>query len=165
MEWTNLTEKDVVNYQIESSLNGRDFKAIGLLPPKDNRGERADFNSFDGSPLPGLNHYRIKVLEIGGRVIYSKILSVNLGIKSQGLLIYPNPVTGGIATMRLSGLKPGQYQIQVTNMTGQNVSSRLFSVTGFAVTNTLDFSGIKPGMYSILVTGNGYRESKTFVIQ
>ena len=80
------------------------------------------------------------------------------------MLLYPNPVAGGIATLSLGGLKPGQFDIQVMNMAGQNVISRRLNVTGIALTKTLNFSTMKAGVYSIIVSGANFRESKTFVV-
>ena len=88
-----------------------------------------------------------------------------MGIKKDQLVLYPNPATGGVATLKLSGLKAGQYNVQVVNMTGQDVSRQKINVAGSALTQVVDFSGIKPGVYSIVVTGNNYRGSQTIVIQ
>jgi hypothetical protein len=41
--------------------------------------------------------------------MYSNILNVNLDIRKTTMLLYPNPVTGGTATLTLGGLKPGRF--------------------------------------------------------
>ena len=165
VEWTNLTEKDVVNYVIERAEDGKNFKAIGLRLPISNRGEKISCNSFDATPRPGLNYYRIKVLETTGRSFYSKILNVNLANEKESLVIYPNPVSGGVGTLRLSGLKAGRYKVQLINISGQEVSHQALNVSGSAFTQTLDFSALKSGVYSIVVTGSTFRESRPFIIQ
>ena len=164
VEWTNLTEKDVVNYVIERSADGKDFKAINTQAALSNNDQRMQYTSFDASPLAGTNFYRIKVVETSGKSIFSKILNVNLDIRKTTMLLYPNPVIGGIATLSLGGLKPGQFDIQVINMAGQKVISQRLIVSGIAVTQTMDFSAIKAGVYSIIVSGASFRKSKTFVI-
>ncbi len=165
VEWTNLAEENLANYFVERSSDGRRFTAITLQPPLNNRGEKASYQAFDESPSPGVNFYRIKVVETTGNGVYSKILNVNLGTEKDQLVLYPNPATGGVATLKLSGLKAGQYNVRVVNMTGQDVSRQKINVAGSALTQVVDFSGIKPGVYSIIVTGNSYRGSQTFVIQ
>jgi hypothetical protein len=105
------------------------------------------------------------VLETSGRSFYSKILNVNLGTEKESLVIYPNPVTGGVATLRLSGLKADRYSVQLINMVDQKVSNETLYVTGSAFTKTVDFSALKSGVYSIVVTGNAFRESQSFIVQ
>lgn len=165
LEWTNLTEKDVANYVIERSRDGKDFTAINSQLALGNNDQRMQYKSFDASPLPGVNFYRIKVVETTGKSIYSKILNVNLDNRKTTMLLYPNPVTGGIATLSLGGLKPGQFDIQVINIAGKKIISKRLNVMGIATTQNLDFSALVPGVYRITVTGNAYRETKTFVLQ
>ncbi|HNU14542.1 MAG TPA: hypothetical protein PKI55_08755, partial [Chitinophagaceae bacterium] len=55
IEWTNLTEKDLVNYIVERSANGRDFTAIAQVAPRSNQADKESYTSFDPSPMAGAN--------------------------------------------------------------------------------------------------------------
>ena len=166
IEWSNLTEKDVAEYTVERSANGNDFGAISLQLPASNQNDKASYDAFDASPIAGINYYRIKAEETTGKIVYSKILSVNIGAQARGLRVYPNPVNGNQLTISLTNLKRGQYSLQVINNAGQDIFNQMITNYGSRMTQTLDLpSSVKPGVYNMVVTGNDYRESKMFVVQ
>ena len=166
IEWSNLTEKDVAEYTIERSANGRDFSAIGKQLPTSNQNDKASYAAFDGTPDAGANYYRIKAEETTGKIVYSKILSVDLGKTNQGLKLYPNPVSGNQVTVSLSNVKRGQYNLRVINTAGQDIFKQTINNQSSSLTQTLDLpSTVKPGVYNLVVTGDDYRESKTFIVQ
>lgn len=167
IEWSNLTEKDVAEYTIERSANGRDFSAIGSQLPTSNQNDKASYSGFDAVPLQGINYYRIKAEETTGKIVYSKILSVSLGQSTYGLRLYPNPVIGNQVSISFTNVKKGQYNLRVLNMLGQDIFKKTIVNQSNNTTQTLDLpSAVKPGIYNLVITGSdGYRETRTFVIQ
>lgn len=165
IEWSNLTEKDVAEYTIERSANGRDFSAIGSQLPTSNQNDKASYSGFDASPAQATNYYRIKAEETTGKIVYSKILSVSLGKSNAGLRLYPNPVSGNQVTISLNNIKKGQYNLRVVNTLGQDIFKQTIVNQSNSMTQTLDLPSVKPGVYNLVITGDGYRETKTFVIQ
>ena len=166
VEWSNLTEKDVASYTIERSVNGRDFSAIGQQLPASNQNDKADYDAFDATPIAGINYYRIKAEETTGKIVYSKILSVDMDNVTSGLRLYPNPVSGNQVTISLTNVKRGQYSLRVINNAGQNVFKQMITNHGSSLTQTLDLPlSVKPGVYNMVVTGNDYRYNKMFIVQ
>jgi Secretion system C-terminal sorting domain len=166
IEWSNLTEKDVANYVVERSANGTDFSAISQQLPTSNQNDKVDYNAFDANPAQGANYYRIKATETTGKIVYSKILSVNMGNASQSLRLYPNPVKGNQVTISLSNVKRGQYTLRVINTAGQDIFRQSINNQSSSLTQTLDLpSTIKAGVYNMIITGSDYRETKTFIVQ
>ena len=166
IEWSNLTEKDVAEYTIERSANGSEFTAISQQLPISNQNDKANYSAFDASPIAGINYYRIKAEETTGKIVYSKVLSINLGITNNRLRLYPNPVTGNQVTVSLSNLKRGHYNLRVINTGGQDVLKQTITTQGSSLTQALELpSSVKPGVYNMVITGEGYRESKMFIVQ
>ena len=166
VEWSNLTEKDVAEYTIERSANGKDFTAIAKQWPTSNQNDKATYRGFDAVPADGANYYRIKAVETTGKIVYSKILSVNLGKANFGLQLYPNPVIGNQVTVSLSNIKHGKYNVRVVNTSGQDIFKQIINSQSNSMTQTLDLpSSVKPGVYNIIITGDNYRETKTFIVQ
>ncbi len=166
IEWSNLTEKDVAGYTVERSANGSDFSAIGQQLPTSNQNDRADYDAFDAAPLQGTNFYRIKAEETTGKIVYSKVLTVNLGSASQGMRLYPNPVSGNQVTITLSNVRRGQYNLRVVNAAGQDIHKQAITNPGSTTTQTIDLpSSIKPGVYNMIITGSDYRENKMFIVR
>ena len=166
IEWSNLTEKDVAGYVIERSANGTDFAAIGQQAPTSNQDDRADYSAFDASPLAGTNYYRVKAEETTGKIVYSKVLSVSLGLTTQSLRLYPNPVKGSQVNISLSNIRGGQYDLRVVNMAGQDIVKQRINSQGSTITETIDLpAAVAPGVYHMIITGADYREVKKFIVQ
>jgi len=166
IEWSNLTEKDVAGYTVERSANGTDFSAVASQAPTSNQDDRADYSAFDANPISGTNYYRIKAEETTGKIVYSKVLSVNLGLATQSLRLYPNPVVGKQVNISLINIKRGQYDLRVVNVTGQDVYRQKINSQGSTITETIDLpKAVAPGVYTMVITGADYRETKLFVVQ
>lgn len=164
--WSNLTEKDVVHYTVERSTNGRDFTAIAQQQATSNANDKADYLAFDAAPMAGVNYYRIRVEELGGKVTYTRILSLNLKNNALSLQLYPNPVTGRQVTISLSNLKRGQYYVKVIGANGQDVFRQNINSFGSRITQVIDLpAALKSGAYHMVVTGDSYNESKMFIVQ
>ena len=165
IEWTNLTEKDLVSYIVERSANGRDFTEIAQVAPRSNQADKESYTSFDASPMSGANFYRIKVLEIDGKVIYSKLLRVDIGRITKGISIYPNPVAGKEVTVGFSAIK-GQYTLRIINAAGQEVFTQRLSHPGGNISQAVILpSTVRSGIYNMMITGDNYKETKMFVVQ
>ncbi len=167
IEWSNLTERDIIRYEVERSANGIDYYPINQQAPKSNRDDKASYNHFDAMPIDGANYYRIRVDEIGGKPVYSKILRVDMGsTKAASFSLYPNPVQGRQLTVSLNGLRQGQYSLQVFNTAGQRVYTTTINNVGAGVTQMIELPAkLKTGMYVTVVSGDGFRESKQFILQ
>jgi hypothetical protein len=166
VEWSNMTEKDVASYTVERSANGSDFSGIAQQLPTSNQNDQADYTAFDDAPLAGVNYYRIKAEETTGKIVYSKILSVNHGVTAQRLSLYPNPVKGNQVNISLSNISRGQYDLRVINAAGQDILKQRLNSPGSNMTQTIVLPAtIKAGTYHLIITGGEYRETKMFIVQ
>jgi hypothetical protein len=165
VSWSNLTERDLISYTVERSANGQSFTAFDQRAPKSNANDKESYSSYDATPLVGVNYYRIKALEISGKIVYSKVMKVDLSGKQTGISIYPNPVSGTQLSLSLN-VKQGQYTVKVMNGAGQQVYSQRLIHQGGSMTQTVELpSSVKSGIYNMMVTGDNYRESKLFIVQ
>lgn len=165
IDWSNLTERDLVSYTVERSANGQTFTAIDQQAPRSNNNDKESYSAFDASPLSSVNFYRVKVIEISGKVIYSKVLKVDLGGKQSGFGLYPNPVNGGQVSISMNAAQ-GQYMIKVVNNAGQQVYMGKLNHQGGSMTQTIDLpSSVKAGVYNMVISGDNYRAAKMFIVQ
>lgn len=166
VEWSNLTEREILNYEVERSANGIDFYAVNQQLPKSNRDDKASYTFFDASPVNGANYYRVRVQEQSGKVIYSKILRVEMGSTKYSFSLYPNPVTGKQLTVSLNGVKQGKYNVQIIDAAGQRVFTTNLSNVGTGVTQMIELpASVKTGMYVMIVSAEDYRETKQFIVR
>ncbi|MFC0772263.1 T9SS type A sorting domain-containing protein [Terrimonas alba] len=166
IEWSNLTERDIATYFVERSGNGSDYSIISQILPKSNRDDKASYQYFDINPLPGLNFYRVKVIEKSMKIIFSKVLRVERDKEKQGISLYPNPVTNNQLIISLSSIREGNYNLMLYNSAGQNAFRDIINNKGSSTIKTLKLpSAIRPGIYNLVITGDNYRESKTLIVQ
>lgn len=166
VEWSNLTERELLGYVVERSADGTNFTAIGAQAPRGNNNDKESYSHFDASPVTGSNFYRIRVNEMHGKIIYSKVLRVDIGTGKQSFGMYPNPVTGRQFTVSLNGMTQGQYSLKVVNAIGQPVFETKINNVSSATTQTLELpASVKSGVYTSILTGADYRETKMFIVQ
>ncbi|MBK7292163.1 MAG: hypothetical protein IPI78_19165 [Chitinophagaceae bacterium] len=112
MEWTNLTEIDVVAYGVERSLNGTQFTSMASLAARSNTNDKESYYEYDLQATP-VTYYRIKVTSRDGKIVYSPIVKVatNLTVK-QDIVLYPNPVTSKQFTIQMNSAA-GDYFVKI----------------------------------------------------
>lgn len=125
--------------------------------------------AYDGQPLPGINYYRLKLVNDDGSIAgYSSVSSVNMGqAAAVSLNIYPNPVISKRFTLDAQGLKNEVYDVRIFDMSGTLITEQ--PLTGNPVfSKELVLPGsISPGAYTLQLTDkNGTRVFvKTFMVQ
>lgn len=110
--------------------------------------------------------YRIRSLDINGKIIYSAIVKLNTKGGAAELVIYPNPVKGRQLTLQTTGLSKGNYTLKVFNTNGQQVFSLPFIQNGISGSRVIQLpEGIKAGAYNLMLSDGEAKQSKTFILQ
>lgn len=155
----------MINYEIERSLNGRDFSTIGSIAARSNMYSKESYSGLDALPVNGSNFYRIKAIEVSGKVVYSSIVKVVKGQKQQELQVYPNPVVGNDVTINFSA-PVGKYNVELFNAAGQQVMNKQLNHQGGTIAQTISLpTGSRTGMYSLRISGNNYQSNKMLIVQ
>lgn len=116
--WTVSREINTVDYIVERSTDGAHFSAIGSTPYKGSAAENTyQFGDEGTSVLGGTVYYRISETESGGRIVYSKILPVQLSGPTANLSVYPNPAQSFVT-------------VSFASTTAETVNLRLFDGNG-----------------------------------
>lgn len=166
VEWSNLTERELVDYVIERSADATNFVEVSRFKPTSNENVPVSYSGVDPSPFAGLNYYRIRVNEISGKVIFSIILKIETTAHATDLLVYPNPVTAGQLSWSVSNLPAGKYRIEVINMSGATVFSKPLRLQGKSVAQTIDLpAGLNAGTYRLLLRGDEVEQGRSFIVQ
>jgi hypothetical protein len=165
IDWTTYNEYNVDHYEIERSVNGtQQFETIGQTAAHNTTG-KSEYGWLDATPIIGNNFYRIKTVDLDGKVSYGVIIRVSLNRSGKDILIYPNPAQKGYISLSADLLK-GSYTLKIMSSNGQAVYKQEFVHEGGAFSQTISLpAGIKPGMYNLqLIKGNEVK-TKTFIVQ
>lgn len=153
IDWTNLSETDVLAYEVERSVTGTRFVTFTSMAARSNANDKEDYYVYDLQIDP-ITYYRIKIISQGGKISYSPVVKVTASAdQSQGLIVYPNPVTGNQFTLQMNSAS-GIYNIKIYAANGQLVKTEVLNHPGGAFSKTIELPGhLKTGQYLLHVTG------------
>jgi hypothetical protein len=147
----------VKKYWIQRSSNGTDFTDIGTLTGTSFLSQ--DFQWTDPFPTAAFNYYRIKSLQIDGKIDYSETIKTKGLIKEpQNITFFPNPATSNNMNLDLSNQPVGKYRVLLFNSGGQMVMDQSFNFTGGNGAQKLSSNlSLRAGVYhlQILKPGGG----------
>jgi hypothetical protein len=147
IDWIALSQDGLDRYEIERSLDGNSFDQVGTVASINN-GNDIHYGFFDGTPLNGLSFYRIKMVDISGKISYSIVLRIDIGSAISDMLVYPNPARVANSISISAGFLPqGEYRIVFASAIGQQVYSTAFYHPGGAFNQTVT-------LREFLVAGN-----------
>ena len=162
ISWSNLTESDILQYEVERSADGATFHTIATVLPNQNNGGRADYTFM--SLQPDLkDYYRVKATETTGASFYSNIVTLSKTKKPKVFIVNPNPVTHGQFTFRLTNAEQGRYVFSIINQQGQQIKQKIFTHTGGDISQQVEITGIPPGAYQLVLWSATERYSQKIV--
>jgi len=155
LTWNVENETDITDhYEIERSLNGRDFSSIhsmnaGVVP-----GNTANVYTFTDPNLKSHHtnviYYRIKQVDKDRHFIFSEIRSVRLDGKGFGVSVFPNPIKNtGMVNIDLT--ENQKISMLLTDAAGKEIMRRM--IDGVAGVNNyrLDMTSLSAGTYQLKV--------------
>ena len=120
LAWETASEKNVVDFNVERSDDGKVFTKIGAAIPATNKVTKSSYTAYDDKPLSGVSYYRIRQTDTDGRTTVTKIESVTLNSKKAvgKFTFYPNPIQKGTPLSILTDVQGG-FDFKVIDMTGR----------------------------------------------
>lgn len=166
VEWNTATEINIEQYEVEKSINGKDFsKLFAIAARSDNAGNHS-YQCLDENANGGDNFYRIKTVEKNGTIKYSEIVRVNIPDTKSGITIYPNPAQGNEISLQLSGIPEGEYSLIIYNSLGQSLYKSTIKHKGRFALKNIDFTRkIAPGKYTLQLSNDKNKFVEALLIQ
>jgi beta-glucanase (GH16 family) len=115
LNWETANETNFSHFEIERSMNGRDFEYIGRENSTNETGSRYYFN--DIYPLD-MNYYRLKIVDVDGSFSYSNVININQK-EASSIKLYP---TASSDIINLEGFELNEI-ISIYNSKGQLMKS------------------------------------------
>jgi hypothetical protein len=89
--WVTLTETMSDFFSIEHSADGIGFSEFAQVPAAGDSRLPRQYSALHQHPVIGNNYYRLKMVDLDGRVAYSSVVAARI-YNAQDPLVYPNPV-------------------------------------------------------------------------
>ncbi|WP_400190320.1 T9SS type A sorting domain-containing protein [Hymenobacter sp. B81] len=155
LDWSTAQEENNKGFEILRSRNGRDFTVIGTKEGRGTTAERTEYSFVDNTPLSGTSYYRLKQIDLDGKVTLTAIRTVALTGRAE-LTLFPNPVVD-VLNIQVTDLA-ADAQVTVTDLLGRTVLSQTMPANG-----QLNLSSLKPGNYVVNVVSNGQKLTRKLV--
>ena len=158
LNWETANEQNFDHFEIERSVNGADYTAIGSkIAASDNSARISyqypdDLSSVSGSAF----YYRLKIVDKDGQFKYSNVIMIRKESKNiNGITLNPNPVMGGIATARFTSAVSNVVSFKVVDMNGKVVlqqQNKVYEGNNSISINNLD--RLQSGVYLLQMTNS-----------
>ncbi|MEO6283332.1 MAG: T9SS type A sorting domain-containing protein [Dyadobacter sp.] len=142
--WNTTEETNSERFDIEHSTNGKAWVRIGSIEAQGESTGMVYYSFRDGSPAPGENLYRLKMVDRDGSYAHSKIKVL---IFDDETLLFPNPILAGQQLHLESSELQKISHLKVYDVRGKLVHK--FEKPGLQI----DLGHLSAGAYIIQLTG------------
>lgn len=161
LKWRSSFEENIRDFEIQKSLNGRDFSLLTHVAPKNISG--SEYNAEDVTLATGSNFYRLKVINLDGTVDYSQVVKINYKKGSpSGWSVYPNPAEGDVSLVYQSVVSK-KITVQLTDVAGKLINRSVHQITAGNNKINIPAQRLTTGMYLITIWGEGEKETTAFI--
>ncbi len=138
--WATTSETNNDYFLLQKSEDGKKWIEISKIKGAVNSTEAKKYNYDDYAISSLSNYYRLKQIDIDGKITYSKIININnTNFENKGLHIFPNP-TNGIITVE-NPLQNTVLELFDTN--GKKVKSAVSN----SFSSQINLNGLPSGTY------------------
>ncbi|MFY7965095.1 MAG: T9SS type A sorting domain-containing protein [Chitinophagaceae bacterium] len=157
IKWTTIYEYNNKEFILERSENGKDFnplKTISSLGNASNLNQQYEY--LDQNPFEKENFYRLKQVDLNGKITYSKTLKISF-TADNSIKIFPNP-TSNYLYINTPSLQ-GNLKYTISNINGKVLMEQKI----LSNSSIIDLTGINRGTYFITILSN-YKLQQSFKI-
>ncbi len=159
VKWGIAQPESGAKYSLERSTNGVNFTAINN---QTGNTTNKQFNYTDNNLADGKYYYRLKIIDVDGKISYTNIVAISIGLKDIAVSIYPNPVSkGNSIQVNLTNTKLLGWRL--VNTLGQIIAQEQNINANIRYSIKL-LSTIPIGVYQLqLITSNGVKSDKVII--
>lgn len=158
LNWSTTAETNSDHFDIEHSLNGKNWELIGTVAASGESRSLVSYTFDHTNPADGENLYRLKMIDKDETFAYSRIVSLNFGF-GETISIFPNPATDLLQINMKDWNKV--KTIKLVDLNGNTV----YSSTKAGLSKTIDVKSLTQGMYVMEISGeNGKISARKIVI-
>ena len=150
LNWKTLSETNFSGFNIERSIDGKNFETIGNIVAK---GTASEYTFVDNK-LPTADkltiYYRLKQLDNNGKFDYSVVKSLTINNLPLTINFYPNPAKNNLF-VSLGKIERSNATINLIDITGKIVKTQTITNTNSNSSISIDVSNINKGVYFLVI--------------
>ena len=144
LSWLTSSEINGSRFDVEQSNNGIDFKTVGSIPAK-NVSSGGSYNFNYRANGNARSFYRLKGVDIDGKISFSKIIDVISNCAAISINVYPNPV---LDDLHVNISNNNSSRLVIFNTDGKMVIPFTILKNG---DNTVNIKNLPSGIYVVKV--------------
>jgi hypothetical protein len=159
VSWSTSQEINAGYYDVERSGDQTGWLKIGSVKAKGNSSIATDYSYSDKLPLDGIGYYRLKMVDLDGKLVYSKTVSVTGDKNTSALVVYNNPFSD------LIRLKVNVSRAQTLTMTVSDMMGKTYIQQSYKAQAGDNLVNLQPaviggsGMYILHINGDSYNQT------
>jgi hypothetical protein len=122
LDWTTASEDGNDYFTVQRSADGSVFEDLMEVDGAGYSTVNHTYQAEDKDPLNGTSFYRLKQTDFDGHFAYSQIAEINYKQSVFSFEVSPNPTSGSVLNLKLSGAVSGQISVRVLSLTGAVIS-------------------------------------------
>ncbi|MGK2864803.1 MAG: T9SS type A sorting domain-containing protein, partial [Chitinophagaceae bacterium] len=164
LNWKTENELNTLEFIVERSIDGNQYKAVGTVATANRTGVHAYSFTDPVINMMGAKivYYRLKQKDIDGQFIYSKIVTLSLANENTFVRLYPNPVNNKLI-LSINSPQRDNIQLKIMDASGRTINHQTIQLATGSNSFTIDVSKISGGVYYLSIQGNGINNWMQFV--
>jgi poly(3-hydroxybutyrate) depolymerase len=164
LTWTTETEFRNKQFEIERSIDGRNFETIGIKKGYDASIERKVYSFTDENASSATTFYRLKQVSVNGKYEYSSIIAVTRTSVIPELVCYPNPASTTV-NIQLRAGEAGRIITKLYDISGKVIESTEHNKNTESSVLLIDISTLFKGLYILEVQVNDQAPITTKIVK
>ena len=166
LNWKTENELNTVEFIVERSIDGIQYKAVGTVTAA-NRPGIHNYNFTDPSVTTSgakIIYYRLQQKDLDGHFTYSKIVTLSLDNENTLVRLYPNPVSNEL-NLVINSTQRDNIKWQIIDVSGRIINNQIRQVTTGGNNFAIDVTRMAKGVYFLSIQGNEINKWLQFVKQ
>jgi hypothetical protein len=154
LSWTTAQEDNSSYFSVQRSPDGNSFDDVGKVNAKGFSSIASNYGFTDPSVIKGTTFYRLQIVDLDGKYVYSKVLTVSSDAIGNSLLVFSNPFKDEVR-LQINLTSAEQISLSLTDILGRSIVKMEYSAqTGSNFINLQPGNGAMPGVYILNIKSN-----------
>jgi hypothetical protein len=165
--WSTSSEQNTSHFEVEYSDDAVQFyKVSENIPAAGNSSTTQYYKFLHESEMKPWLYYRVKQVDLDGKVDYSKIVIAKRASKLPDfkVLIYPIPLIEGELKLDIHSIAQTDIQIRVIDLLGKEVYREKIPSKGYRTLHELQLDHLPKGQYQIQVDNSVFSHQQRLVL-
>jgi hypothetical protein len=163
--WTTASETNTSEFVIEKTTDGQNFTMVSKVKAAGNSTTTRNYSVKDLKPILGNNYYRLKEIDIDGKINFGELVSARFSKDFTGLSVMPNPAQNEIG-VNFTSAKNAVAMINIVDSKGVVVYTKMLLADNDGLnTYPVNISLWQPGIYSVRLLNTDETLNTRFIKQ